>query len=165
MAKPLPEQLRQVGQGPRRARGRASPRRMRAAACRLTLGALRRTAGWCSGYAARRPAQSALRRLGAKNGAPAAAAASPPLWGAQTLNPSRAARPHSTPALCLTPPWQWFDAIDKDHNGRLTAMELQSALQLGGLNFSLATVAHIIRWGRPGATGQAARRCGNKVLL
>ncbi|KAI8464585.1 MAG: EF-hand [Monoraphidium minutum] len=40
---------------------------------------------------------------------------------------------------------QWFLAIDKDKNGRLTAMELQSALQLGGLNFSLATVAHIIR--------------------
>jgi Ca2+-binding EF-hand superfamily protein len=40
---------------------------------------------------------------------------------------------------------QWFDAIDKDRNGKLTAMELQSALQLGGLNFSLATVAHIIR--------------------
>ncbi|GBF91885.1 hypothetical protein Rsub_04990 [Raphidocelis subcapitata] len=40
---------------------------------------------------------------------------------------------------------QWFDAIDKDHNGKLTAVELQSALQLGGLNFSLATVAHIIR--------------------
>ncbi|KIZ04000.1 hypothetical protein MNEG_3963 [Monoraphidium neglectum] len=36
-------------------------------------------------------------------------------------------------------------AIDKDSNGRLTAMELQAALQLGGLNFSLATVAHIIR--------------------
>jgi len=40
---------------------------------------------------------------------------------------------------------QWFDAIDKDRNGRLTCMELQSALQLGGLNFSLATVNHVIR--------------------
>lgn len=40
---------------------------------------------------------------------------------------------------------QWFLAIDKDKNGRLTATELQSALQLGGLNFSLSTVAHIIR--------------------
>lgn len=39
----------------------------------------------------------------------------------------------------------WFDAIDKDRNGKLTAAELQSALQLGGLTFSLATVAHIIR--------------------
>lgn len=40
---------------------------------------------------------------------------------------------------------QWFLAIDSDKNGVLTAMELQRALQLGGLNFSLATVAHIIR--------------------
>mgnify|MGYP001806775129 CR=1 FL=1 len=40
---------------------------------------------------------------------------------------------------------QWFDAIDKDGNGQLTPMELQAALQLGHLNFSLATVAHIIR--------------------
>lgn len=40
---------------------------------------------------------------------------------------------------------QWFDAIDKDGNGQLTPMELQQALQLGHLNFSLATVAHIIR--------------------
>jgi hypothetical protein len=40
---------------------------------------------------------------------------------------------------------QWFNAIDRDRNGHLTAVELQSALQLGGLNFSLATVAHIIR--------------------
>lgn len=40
---------------------------------------------------------------------------------------------------------QWFDAIDKDRNGKLTALELQSALQLGGLNFSLATASHIIR--------------------
>ncbi len=40
---------------------------------------------------------------------------------------------------------QWFDAIDKDKNGQLTALELQNALQLGGLDFSLATVAHIIR--------------------
>lgn len=40
---------------------------------------------------------------------------------------------------------QWFQAIDKDGNGELTAVELQAALQLGNLNFSLATVAHIIR--------------------
>ncbi len=36
-------------------------------------------------------------------------------------------------------------STDKDKNGLLTPGELQSALQLGGLNFSLATVAHIIR--------------------
>lgn len=40
---------------------------------------------------------------------------------------------------------QWFDAIDADRNGKLTADELQRALQLGGLTFSLATVAHLIR--------------------
>jgi Ca2+-binding EF-hand superfamily protein len=40
---------------------------------------------------------------------------------------------------------QWFEAIDKDGNGQLSPMELQAALQLGHLNFSLATVAHIIR--------------------
>lgn len=39
----------------------------------------------------------------------------------------------------------WFDAIDRNRNGALGAVELQNALQLGGLNFSLATVAHIIR--------------------
>ena len=39
----------------------------------------------------------------------------------------------------------WFDAIDRNRNGALAAVELQNALQLGGLNFSLATVAHIIR--------------------
>ncbi len=40
---------------------------------------------------------------------------------------------------------QWFNAIDTDRNGQLTAQELQSALQLGNLNFSLVTVAHLIR--------------------
>jgi Ca2+-binding EF-hand superfamily protein len=40
---------------------------------------------------------------------------------------------------------KWFQAIDKDGDGELTAVELQAALQLGNLNFSLATVAHIIR--------------------
>lgn len=40
---------------------------------------------------------------------------------------------------------KWFEAIDKDGNGQLSPMELQAALQLGHLNFSLATVAHIIR--------------------
>eukprot|EP00879_Flechtneria_rotunda_P002558 GHRR01002757.1.p1 GENE.GHRR01002757.1~~GHRR01002757.1.p1 ORF type:complete len:174 (+),score=50.96 GHRR01002757.1:213-734(+) len=40
---------------------------------------------------------------------------------------------------------KWFQAIDKDGNNELTSIELQAALQLGNLNFSLATVAHIIR--------------------
>lgn len=52
----------------------------------------------------------------------------------------------STYTVCvLSDLLQWFDAIDKDGNGQLTPMELQAALQLGHLNFSLATVAHIIR--------------------
>jgi hypothetical protein len=55
-------------------------------------------------------------------------------------------RPPGTPGVCaemlvLRCPHPCGNA------GRLTAMELQAALQLGGLNFSLATVAHIIRWG------------------
>jgi Ca2+-binding EF-hand superfamily protein len=41
--------------------------------------------------------------------------------------------------------YEWFNAIDKDQNGHLTVVELQSALQLAGMNFSLSTVAHIIR--------------------
>eukprot|EP01024_Parvocaulis_polyphysoides_P036599 TRINITY_DN32547_c1_g1_i4.p1 TRINITY_DN32547_c1_g1~~TRINITY_DN32547_c1_g1_i4.p1 ORF type:complete len:218 (+),score=0.69 TRINITY_DN32547_c1_g1_i4:2-655(+) len=40
---------------------------------------------------------------------------------------------------------QWFDAIDQDRNGCLDAMELQRALALGQLHFSLQTVAHMIR--------------------
>jgi cell division FtsZ-interacting protein ZapD len=40
---------------------------------------------------------------------------------------------------------QWFDAIDKDGNGQLSPRELQAALEMGHLNFSLVTVAHIIR--------------------
>lgn len=55
--------------------------------------------------------------------------------------PKQTTNPHTKPP----DPKQWFDAIDKDKDGKLTAPELQSALQLGGLNFSLATTAHIIR--------------------
>lgn len=40
---------------------------------------------------------------------------------------------------------QWFNGIDRDGNGQLTALELQSALNLGGLSFSIPTVSHIIR--------------------
>lgn len=38
-----------------------------------------------------------------------------------------------------------FSALDVDRNGYLTAIELQRALAQGGLNFSLATIANIIR--------------------
>jgi hypothetical protein len=56
---------------------------------------------------------------------------------------------------------QWFDAIDKDGDNQLSAMELQAALQLGNLNFSLATVAHIIR--RVLRVPGCAPVCGGRV--
>lgn len=40
---------------------------------------------------------------------------------------------------------QWFKAIDRDSNGTLDAAELQRALALGNLHFSLQAVAHMIR--------------------
>ena len=39
---------------------------------------------------------------------------------------------------------QWFDFIDNDSNGRVSAPELQRALSKGGLHFSLQTVARMI---------------------
>ncbi|CAD7704398.1 unnamed protein product [Ostreobium quekettii] len=39
----------------------------------------------------------------------------------------------------------WFQAVDVDGNGQITAEELQAALKKGNLNFSLATVARMIR--------------------
>jgi EF hand len=41
---------------------------------------------------------------------------------------------------------QWFDAIDRDRSGTLDASELQRALALGNLHFSLQAVAHMIRF-------------------
>lgn len=43
--------------------------------------------------------------------------------------------------LCL----QWFDSLDLDNDGMLNATELQRALAVGNLHFSLVTVAHMIR--------------------
>ncbi|CAD7701349.1 unnamed protein product [Ostreobium quekettii] len=40
---------------------------------------------------------------------------------------------------------QWFDAVDRDRSGQISAKELQTALDMGQLKFSLATVAHMIR--------------------
>ncbi|GMH32547.1 hypothetical protein BSKO_00381 [Bryopsis sp. KO-2023] len=40
---------------------------------------------------------------------------------------------------------EWFRAVDHDGDGQITAQELQAALRRGNLNFSLATVARMIR--------------------
>ncbi|KAL3150754.1 hypothetical protein ABBQ32_000531 [Trebouxia sp. C0010 RCD-2024] len=40
---------------------------------------------------------------------------------------------------------QWFDSLDLDNDGRLNATELQRALAVGNLHFSLVTIAHMIR--------------------
>lgn len=55
---------------------------------------------------------------------------------------------HCSPLLATGSPHtsQWFRAIDRDSNGTLDAAELQRALALGNLHFSLQAVAHMIRW-------------------
>ena len=40
---------------------------------------------------------------------------------------------------------QWFQAVDQDKSSEIDALELQKALALGNLHFSLAVCAHIIR--------------------
>ncbi|KAI8462649.1 MAG: hypothetical protein J3K34DRAFT_175924 [Monoraphidium minutum] len=40
---------------------------------------------------------------------------------------------------------QWFNSIDVDCSGHLDAKELQRALALGNLNFSLTDVDHMVR--------------------
>ncbi|CAL5221746.1 g3996 [Coccomyxa viridis] len=40
---------------------------------------------------------------------------------------------------------QWFQAVDQDRSNAIDAGELQKALALGNLHFSLAVCAHIIR--------------------
>ncbi|KAG2500728.1 hypothetical protein HYH03_001492 [Edaphochlamys debaryana] len=40
---------------------------------------------------------------------------------------------------------RWFSSVDKDCSGRISAPELQASLSDGGMNFSLSTVAAIIR--------------------
>ena len=42
---------------------------------------------------------------------------------------------------------QWFQAVDQDKSNAIDALELQKALALGNLHFSLAVCAHIIRYG------------------
>lgn len=40
---------------------------------------------------------------------------------------------------------QWFNTVDRDHSGRISCQELQRALQMGNLNFSLKLVSSLIR--------------------
>lgn len=61
------------------------------------------------------------------------------------------ANPHSLPPPARTRGLHRFDAIDVHKRGFITSMELQNVLAKGGLNFSLATVAHIIRCVPPGS--------------
>ncbi|PNH03531.1 Programmed cell death protein 6 [Tetrabaena socialis] len=65
------------------------------------------------------------------------------MWRPQQPN---AAERHKQPAVPDAASLRrWFDAVDKDHSGHITVTELQAALADGGLNFSLGTVAAIIR--------------------
>ena len=41
---------------------------------------------------------------------------------------------------------QWFQAVDQDRSNAIDAAELQKALALGNLHFSLAVCAHMIRY-------------------
>ena len=57
---------------------------------------------------------------------------------------------------------QWFAAVDTDRSGRISVTELQEALLLGNLQFSLAVCAQMIRYatscagaGRPLASSYA----------
>jgi len=40
---------------------------------------------------------------------------------------------------------QWFQAVDRDRSGRVSTQELQQALAMGGLNFSLKLIASLVR--------------------
>ena len=44
------------------------------------------------------------------------------------------------------PAVQWFDTVDVSRDGNIDVKELQRALQLGNLNFSLQAVAQMIRY-------------------
>ena len=55
---------------------------------------------------------------------------------------ARAPPPPTRPLLLLL---QWFSSIDTDRSGKLDVFELQRALAMGGLNFSLKTVQALMR--------------------
>ena len=46
----------------------------------------------------------------------------------------------NTSALC-----QWFEAVDTDGSGRISVVELQRALEKGGLKYSLKLVSSLVR--------------------
>ena len=48
---------------------------------------------------------------------------------------------------------QWFESIDTNNNGQLDVRELQKALSMGNMTFSLATVSQIMRVYDAGGTG------------
>ena len=49
---------------------------------------------------------------------------------------------------------QWFTNVDKDRTGRVSPTELQSALGMGGLSFSLKLVSSLVRMHDESNTGQ-----------
>lgn len=80
------------------------------------------------------------------------------LLGSSAAHGSPAAcrrRPH-TPPCALCP--QWFAKIDANSSGTLDVMELQRALALGGLNFSLKTVQAMMRLHDRSGDGQVRGR-------
>lgn len=52
---------------------------------------------------------------------------------------------YTHPLLHRASPPQWFRIIDKDRSGSLDVFELQNALALGKINFSLKTVQSVMR--------------------
>jgi Ca2+-binding EF-hand superfamily protein len=58
---------------------------------------------------------------------------------------SRLADLHPTAAITINKQPKWFASIDTDKSGQLNAKELQKALALGNLNFSLTDVDHMVR--------------------
>ena len=49
---------------------------------------------------------------------------------------------------------QWFTNVDKDRTGRVSPTELQSALGMGGLSFSLKLVSSLVRMHDESNTGR-----------
>ncbi|GFR46896.1 hypothetical protein Agub_g8540, partial [Astrephomene gubernaculifera] len=71
------------------------------------------------------------------------------MWPAGSHRPAQSQQPQQLQSQGQPPDNEslrrWFSKVDKDNSGHITATELQAALSEGGLNFSLGTVAAIIR--------------------